>query len=448
MTNRLILKFEQCDEQTINGLRRVVGFVEGRSIPTLLDVADLSANPRSAKTGSVTRDIIESLERTPEVFPFKTKGMLIGTSSYRALERHRYELSFGDPDLEGILDGGHNALAVGIFLLQFAGVDDRKVKSIRTWADFKEVWAKHRSEVAEVRDVIDFLMPVELLVPADPADKDGIADFMSQLLDICSARNNNVQLTEEAKANQMGFYESLRKALPETLSVEWKTNDGGRIKVREILALAWTVLPSLAEPEGIKVLPNQMYRNKGICVEQFNSFMELPTVSRQRDGDKESYKREVFNPKVLRAFQLIAELPQLYDEIYEQFPDAYNKAGGAYGKISAVKMFDPARVAEKSSEKRSRFLRRQPRTPFFERACDYTCPDGFIMPLVYGLSALLESGGGDIRWKKDPSKFLKSHLVDIMKTYRFFMETALFDPQKVGKNLSVYQFMAVEFGRH
>ena len=88
MTNKLILKFEQCDEQTINGLRRVVGFVEGRSIPALLDVADLSANPRSAKTGSVTKDIIESLERTPEVFPFKTKGMLIGTSSYRALERH------------------------------------------------------------------------------------------------------------------------------------------------------------------------------------------------------------------------------------------------------------------------------------------------------------------------------------------------------------------------
>lgn len=448
MSNKLILKFEQCDEQTINGLRRVVGFVEGRSIPALLDVADLSANPRSAKTGSVTKDIIESLERTPEVFPFKTKGLLIGTSSYRPLERHRYELSFADPELEGILDGGHNALALGIHLLMFAGIDDRAIRSIRTWADFKSAWTKYRSDISECRDSIDFLVPVELLVPSDPADKDAIADFMSQLLDICSARNNNVQLTEEAKANQMGFYENLRNALPSELSVEWKTNDGGRIKVREILALAWTVLPPLAEPEGIKVLPNQMYRNKGICVEQFNNFMELPTVSRQRDGETESYKREVFNPKVLRAFQLVGELPQLYDQIYEQFPEAYNKAGGAYGKITAVKMYEPARASEKSGEKKSRFLRRQPKTPFFERPCDYTCPDGFIMPLIYGLSALLESGGGDIRWKKDPSKFLRNHLVDIMKTYRFFMDTAQFDPQKVGKNLSVYQFMAVEFGRY
>jgi hypothetical protein len=442
------LKFEQCDEQTINGLRRIVGFVEGRSIPALLDVADLSANPRSAKAGSVTRDIVESLERTPESFPFKTKGMLIGTSSYRSLERNRYELSFGDPELEGILDGGHNALALGLYLLLFAGVEERVVKAIRTWTDFKEVWVKHRKDVTECKDAIDFLMPVELLVPSDPHDDDGISEFMSQLLDICSARNNNVQLTEEAKANQMGFYESLRASLPPTLSVEWKTNDGGKIKVREILALSWAVLPPLAEPEGIKVLPNQMYRNKGICVEQFNSFMELPTVSRQRDGDKETYKREVFNPKVLRAFQIIGELPQLYDQIYEQFPDAYNRAGGAYGKISAVKMFDPEKAAEKTSEKKSRFLKRRPKTPFFERPCDYTCPDGFIMPLLFGLSALLESGGGDIRWKKDPAKFLKNHLVDIMKTYRFFMDTAQFDPQKVGKNLSVYQFMAVEFGRY
>jgi hypothetical protein len=448
MSNKLILKFEQCDEQTINGLRRIVGFVEGRSLPALLDVADLSANPRSAKTGSVTKDIIESLERTPEVFPFKTKGMLIGTSSYRALERHRYELSFGDPELEGILDGGHNALALGIYLLMLAGIDDRIIKSIRTWSDFKEAWAKYRSDVLECRDAIDFLMPVELLVPSDPSDKDGIADFMSQLLDICSARNNNVQLTEEAKANQMGFYESLREALPADLSFECKTNDGGKIKVREILALAWIVLPPLAESEGIKVLPNQMYRNKGICVEQFNNFMQLATVSRQRDGDKETYKREVFNPKVLRAFQLVADLPQLYDQIYEQFPEAYNKAGGAYGKITAVKMYDPSKAAEKSLEKKARFLRRKPKTPFFERSCDYTCPDGFIMPLMYGLSALLESSGGDIKWKKDPAKFLRQHLVDIMKTYRFFMDTAQFDPQKVGKNLSVYQFMAVEFGRY
>ncbi|MDO8288780.1 MAG: hypothetical protein Q7T44_06130 [Parvibaculum sp.] len=446
MKKKLILKFEQCAEQTQDGLRRVVGFVDGKSMPALLDASELSANPRSAKTGSVTTEIIRSLEQDPELFPFKTKGLLIGSSSYRALERQRYEVAFRDPELEGILDGGHNALAIGIYLLELAGVEDRIIRSIRTWTDFKEIWLKHRDDVTECQEQIEFLVPVELLVPADPSDEDGIADFTSHLLEICSARNNNVQLTEEAKANQMGFYASLQEALPEDLSsrVEWKTNDGGKIKVRDILALAWIVFPKLSETKGINVLPNQIYRNKAICVEQFNRVMELKTVSRQRDG----YKREVFNPKILKAFSLVAEIPELFDLIYELFPEAYNKAGGAFGKISAVKMYDPDKTDEKGAEKRSRYLKRQPKTPFYERPCSYTCPDGFIMPLVFGLSALIEETASGVKWTKDPEKFLRKNLTDIMRTYRFFMETAQWDPQKVGKNLSVYQFMAVEFSRH
>lgn len=446
MANKLTLKFEQSDEQVLEGLRRIVGFVHGKSLLGLLDVGELSANPRSAKTGSVTAEIIHSLSRTPEIFPFKTKGLLLGASSYRALERQRYEITFSDPEIEGILDGGHNALAAGIYLLQLAGVEEREIASIKTWMDFKDTWKKYRADVQECRDEIDFLMPVELLVPGDPEDEDEAELFTSQLLDICSARNNNVQLTEEAKANQMGFYSNLHDALPEDLAkkVEWKTNDGGRIKVRDILALAWIALPKLNEAGGIHVLPNQLYRNKAICVEQFNKLMALKTVSREQEG----YKREVFNPKVLKAFSVIADLPALYDQLYEDIPDAYNKADGAYGKISAVRMYDPDKASEKSAEKKSRYLKRRPTTPFYERPCDYTCPDGFIMPLAYGLSALIEDGASGLRWKTDPARFLKNHLRDIMKSYRFFMETAHWDPQKVGKNLSVYEFMAVEFSRH
>jgi hypothetical protein len=111
-------------------------------------------------------------------------------------------------------------------------------------------------------------------------------------------------------------------------------------------------------------------------------------------------------------------------------------------------MYNPEKAAEKGSEKRSRYLKRKPTSPFYERPVDYTCPDGFIMPLIYGLSSLLEDAPNGIRWKTDPSRFLKKNLAEIMKAYRFFMETAGFDPQKTGKNLSLYQFMAVEFGRY
>ena len=78
----------------------------------LFDAADLEANPRSAKKGAVTEAIIESIRETPDTFPFKTKGVLVGASDYDALDRKRYELRFENPRNEGILDGGHNMLAI------------------------------------------------------------------------------------------------------------------------------------------------------------------------------------------------------------------------------------------------------------------------------------------------------------------------------------------------
>src|SRR5215203_2943009 len=104
-------------ENSIAGIKRYTGFVKGRDLYPLFDHGSLEANPRSAKYGVVVRDILETLERTPELFPFKSKGILLGTSDYEALQRNRFELRFNDPASEGILDGGHNMLALGIHML-------------------------------------------------------------------------------------------------------------------------------------------------------------------------------------------------------------------------------------------------------------------------------------------------------------------------------------------
>src|SRR3546814_8421165 len=99
--------------------------------------SDLEANPRAAKIGSVTNAIVESLEETPELFPFKSKGILIGTSSYEALQRNRFELTFDNPESEGILDGGHNMLAIGVHMLA-AVTDERELGSISLWEEMTE----------------------------------------------------------------------------------------------------------------------------------------------------------------------------------------------------------------------------------------------------------------------------------------------------------------------
>lgn len=434
MTKKLILKFEECAEQPRGAVRRVVGFVTGKSIIPLIDVADLSANPRSAKAGSVTSEIVDSLSETPDLFPFKTKGILLGTASYRALERHRYELQFDDPEVEGILDGGHNSFAIGLFILQQAGLTVRELKSIHTWEDLKKVWNENRDRIDAIKDGLDFVVPVELLVPTDMNDVDTVEQFTSSLLDICAARNNNVQLTEETKAAKRGFYDEIRRLLPEDLAakIEWKTNDGGDIKSRDIISLAWIPLSVLELPDGIRVNPNQIYRNKAVCVEAFNKLMEHEDVSAPSEG----YTHQLENPAVLSAFELLSTLPKLYDQLYADLPEAYNRAGGHFGRIGAVKMYD----ASKLKESNPKYLRRQPATPFFGLPINYTCPDGFLVPLIYGVRALIKKKDGLLAWKVDPGVFLKNNLTDIARSYKLVIEMAGFDPQKVGKNISAYEF--------
>jgi hypothetical protein len=434
MSKKLILKFDDCAEQRRGAVLRVVGFVSAKSFIPLLDAVDLSANPRSAKSGSVTAEIVKSIAENSDLFPFKTKGVLLGSSSYRGLERHRYELQFEDSEVEGILDGGHNSFAIGCYILSQAGLTPKDLKAIKTWEDLKAAWVEYRDRVEAVKDLLDFAVPVELLVPADMGDVDVVEQFTSSLLDICAARNNNVQLTEETKAAKKGYYDEIRDLLPTDLAanVEWKTNAGGEIKVRDIISLSWIPLSVLRLPDGIRVNPNQIYRNKAVCVEAFNKLMGHDEVSEPAEG----YTHQLHNPQIHSAFELLATLPKLYDQLYSDLPEAYNRAGGHFGRIGAVKMYD----ATKTKEKNPKYLRSQPLTPFFGTPVNYTCPDGFLVPLIYGARALIKQKEGLLSWKVDPCVFFKGHLTDILKSYKLVVEMAQFDPQKVGKNISAYEF--------
>ena len=85
----IIVRFDTVAEQAAGPVLRIVGFAKARDLLQMLDSADLEANPRSAKAGPVTEDILESIAETPDIFVFKTKGILIGASSYEKLQRNR-----------------------------------------------------------------------------------------------------------------------------------------------------------------------------------------------------------------------------------------------------------------------------------------------------------------------------------------------------------------------
>ena len=290
---KIIIRFEQVSEQTEGPVRRIVGFVRAKHMLQLFDAADLEANPREAKAGTVTEDIINSISETPETFPFKTKGVLVGASDYEALERRRYEIRFENTKIEGILDGGHNMLAIGTYVLSKALGDERILKKIKRWTELKEAWVENRKEIdvlkksagdEEENGPLNFLVPVEVLVPSDVENDTIVDEFNSSLLDICAARNNNVELTLETKGNKKGFYEYLRKSLQPSIAnrVEWKTNDGGDIKVRDLIALAWIPLSVVDLPVDIKIPPQNIYRNKGDLAKHFDTLMSDERVIKSR----------------------------------------------------------------------------------------------------------------------------------------------------------------------
>lgn len=436
-------------------IRRLVGFVPGRHIMPLLDKAGLAANPRSSRRNGVVDDILDTLTKTPELFRYKSKGILIGTSYCEELQRNRYRLRFEQSDVEGILDGGHNMLAIGLHMLKFVMEDD-DWKRIKSWDEMKAAWEEHRDEIEEIKETFDFEIAVELLVPSG-STPDDIDAFLMPLLEVCEARNNNAQLPIEAKSNKQGFYDAIKAAVPKDFAarVEWKPNswedeDEKRpVKVRDLVALSWIPLNALNEagalPKSISVSPQNTYRNKGECSLRFEELMAHDGVTRQMSGAR----RELHHRGVASAFKLLADLPALYDQIYEEFPEAYNGDGKRrFAANPIVKIFDPAKrkAAKAAGKDASGYMTTEPKTPFFRRGVRYNYPEGLIVPVIYGLKGLMTVEQGEVRWAvSDPNAFVRRNLARIADAYQLVMNMARWDPQKISKDPNSYEFAVREF---
>lgn len=445
------IRFHQSSEQCVGDVRKVLGLTKVRQLIGVIDVLDLEANPRASKIGPVTRAIQESLENTQDLFPFKTKGILLGASEYKKFDqRERYQLTFVDPKTEGILDGGHNMLAIGLSVLDaacgYAGMD--VPKKIKTWADFKKVWKEDRDYIDAYLEndrnteeradgILGVFVPVEVILPSSE-DPESIGDYKSSLLDICAARNNNVQLSDSTKANQRGDFESLkniiRKHDPSLADrIEWKTNDGGDIRVEDIIAFTWiplAMLNDLTDGNGKKITPPSpvtLYSGKPGALNKYEQLMDSDKVTNQTGKD---FRRELKNPSVTSAFEVAADIPALYDYIYEVFPDLYNKAGGHYKAINAV-----AAQNEKFSVKE---------TPFGHRPIQVISPAGFIAPYIYGLQALLtvnidNYGRETVAWKFEPHDWLEKNLGKVVERCWKDIIPWNYDPVRYGKAQQSYE---------
>jgi len=438
---KVLIRFDEVCARDKYEIRRIEGTATAGSMIRLIDAADLKANPREAKVGEVTDAIQESLDESPELFHFKSKGILLAAGKCLSRDRKRFELSFNDEDIEGVLDGGHNLLGIALFILNIAIGEDapRVLRSVKRWENIPPVWKGYREKIELARPELTFLTPIEVIFPQEGAE--GRDDFEDAVLDVARARNNNAELTEETKANKAGFYDSIRESIDQQLvkQIEWQTNDGGRIKVRDLVALSWIALSKVDDdfPGKSDFMPVSMYRNKGACVSAFNKMMESNEISEKAKGDI----REVKHEGVKSAIKMLKDIPRLFDLIYTEFPEAYNQASPGFGRVSSVFIWDPA----KANLHDPKYLSGPTKTKFYQQECKYDFPDGFIMPLVWALSELMDYKDGKVFWRTDPDKFIKKNLSKTLKVYYGMIQMAVYDPQKVGKTGACYMLAANDF---
>lgn len=153
---------------------------------------------------------------------------------------------------------------------------------------------------------------------------------------------------------------------------------------------------------------------------KYDEFMRSPEICTKR---ADVY--ELRHGGVLSAFQVTADFPEIWDWIERLLPDSYNKvAGGRFMGLSAV--------ASLQNKGRSG-------TKYYGEALPVVSPEGFIMPLVYSMSALLNKlSDGTIAWKIDPIEFLEAHFDAMVERFAVSMKSNENDPQKIGKNGEVY----------
>ena len=166
-------------------------------------------------------------------------------------------------------------------------------------------------------------------------------------------------------------------------------------------------------------------------MEQFERLMSSPQVTFETSAD---YRRELRNTEVATAFEITAQIPELYDYIYEKFPEYYNASGGRYKGITAVKKLN----FDSNDNPKKNIV-----APFSKRAVPTASPEGFIVPLVYGLRAIIENrhcgNSNRIIWVTDPKDFLDKNLKKIVDQYSGILSVCEYDPQKVGKASQSYQ---------
>jgi hypothetical protein len=277
------------------------GYHDYYAITDIANLPDLTGwrkiNVRDPKlSGAVPKAIRESVRANPELFVFMNRGIVLSADTVHFdNQTSEVKMTLNDPNLHGLLDGGHT---YNILLEEKADIGFPQYVKVEIIAGFK------RDEISELVD----------------------------------ARNTSNQVRDQSLMQLEGKFDALKQALvsrPYADLIAYKEYellpDGNPkpIDVREVIAIL-TCFDRAHFNDHVH--PIIAYRSKADALSLFR--------------DNASHYEKIY--------PVAHDILELYDHVQMHLPDLYNKvrskggqvAGGKFGRLTGVTTYDGKRKAK------------------------------------------------------------------------------------------------------
>lgn len=309
-------------------------FIKVTDLPAGLE-RFMDVNPRVPKrskdtlTGPVVAGILKTLRESPEDMALKNQGiyLLVENAEFEKLTggKGKLTLHFTDPDIHGIVNGGHT----------FAAIREA-IESDNTTAD--------------ELDQVDRAFVRLHLMQGLPKDK---------VSDIAEGLNKNKPVDNPSLLNLQGLFDDIKRVMkghPGEDVISYHQGDEGNIYVTDILT--FMELFNAGEFTRTKH-PYTLYRNKATTLKLFEQHVTA-------------------TPSPLASIvPHLRDILELSDGIRAMTPTTAKQLGFEFGRMK------PGRTNERTGSQKNRGIK----LPFTGQTVDYRVPNGWVLPMLAAFRA-------------------------------------------------------------
>lgn len=370
--------FRKLDDPFLNGKsKKYVFYVKASEVPT--DIP-MNTNPREQKLNSqVAKAIEDSLCSNDKAFHLKNRGIVISAASvHYNNQKEEVTIEFLDDQVHGNIDGGHTYKIV----------------------------CEHKD------DNLDQYVQFEVMT--------GVESIIEEL---ARARNTSVQVDEKSMAELANKFDPIKEGLqgmPFYKRIAFKQNQletdslsGKNLKMIDARDIVAIINMFEMEHTDKKMQPTQAYSSKSRMLQVY-----------------------LENPERYRRFTNIApDIFDLFDTIETEFAEAYNSAGGRYGR-KKYSGYKDNKVVGKSK--------------FTEQEMIYKVPDGLLYPVVGAFRTLVvyNKNTDKYEWYNgvNPIEIWHDCKLSLVKKVMDFAASIGDNPNAVGKDSNIWDlaYMTVQ----